>query len=29
MDSSEAKAKVIDIPVKGLKRVKDTEAVEQ
>lgn len=28
-DKPEAKAKVIDVPVKGLKRVKDTEAVEQ
>lgn len=28
-EKPEAKAKVIDVPVKGLKRVKDTEAVEQ
>ena len=28
-DKPEAKAKVIDVPVKGLKRVKDTEAGEQ
>lgn len=28
-DKPEAKAKIIDVPVKGLKRVKDTEAVEQ
>lgn len=28
-DKPEAKAKVIDVPVKGLKRVKDTKAVEQ
>lgn len=28
-DKPEAKAKVIDVPVKGLKRVKDAEAVEQ
>ena len=28
-EKPEAKAQVIDVPVKGLKRVKDTEAVEQ
>lgn len=28
-DKTDAKAQIIDVPVKGLKRVKDTEAVEQ